>query len=167
MKGPGCQTDKADQETLIPMNENIFLLLCIFFFHYRYLLTQVLKACVSAPWLGWFLVGCFCAERPPLFLIFLSSLWDGRARLLLWLQNRRLPPGHQTAAPHWMYSLRGQLFRVCQSLLVVKCVKRTELGKSVFAKRAFMARFTRFEGQQKGVSHIKQGRQTASLDNNK
>ena len=37
-------------------------------------------------------------------------------------------PGHQTAAPHSMCSLRVWLFRVCRGLLVPECVKKPSAG---------------------------------------
>lgn len=49
-------------------------------------------------------MGCFCAERPPLRLIFLSSLWDVGVRLVSGSRTADFP-GQQTTAPTPMYSL--------------------------------------------------------------
>lgn len=76
-------------------------------------------------------------------------------------------PGHQTAAPHSTCSLRGWLFRVCQSLLAPECVKKPELGQTVFAKCAFMGCFARLKCQQRRVYHMRQSRRTVYLDNHK
>lgn len=75
-----------------------------------------------SPRSGWLPVGCFCAERPPLFLIFLSSLWDGGGTTPSLAPEPQASPRHQTAAPHWTLSLSGWMFRVCQSALEPECV---------------------------------------------
>lgn len=67
-------------------------------------------------------------------------------------------PGHQTAAPHSMCSLRGWLFRVCQSLLVPECVKKIELGETVFVKKYVC--LARLKCQQCWVYRMRQSRLT-------
>lgn len=43
-------------------------------------------------------------------------------------------PGHQTAAPHQMCSLRGWLFKACHSLLEPECVRKEKKKKQSGAK---------------------------------
>lgn len=118
----------------------------IFFFSVDFLPVRIgfdksPEALLFSPKLSQFLVGCFCAERPPLCLIFLSSLWDGRARLPLWLQNRRLPLDAKPLLHTRCSLLRGWLFRVCQSLLAPEYVKKPELGETVICEIHFYGLF--------------------------
>lgn len=138
----------------LTFQETMFSLCCVFFQRGQ-ILTRGPEALRFSPRLGQFLVGCFCAERPPLFLIFLSSLWDGRARLLLWLQNHRLPLDTKPPLHTRCTLLRGWWFRVCQSLLVPECVKKPELGRNCICKIHFYGLFQLvFKCQQRrGLPH--------------